>query len=568
MKRLIAFTLFLMTAMPLWASPPEPRLDIIRHVFGLSAEAQQQNFGGGGAATSFQLVGADLGTCAVGVVFFNTASGLFKGCATLNTPSQLGGGTAINATNNVLPKRSNATTFVDSSCTDNGTTFSCTEPLSTTGSVSTGSGCTPAASTASGGICMTEAATTGWTPTAGFSYLRASSTHAIFYSLNGGGELPVALLSATPAGGKCMQSTGTVGLIAEGANACGSSAYPITITGGVSGGIPCFTATTTESASGILNTNILVKGGGAGVCPTNSLATDDATQLVYTGTGGIEAPIFEATGTTAGFIDFAQGTTSAAVDPCNVATSICFQAPAAVTSYLVNLAGAAATGIPHYANAANVITETISAINLASADVTGNLPVAQVPASTGLLSGAWNCVNVTPVTTAGGSVTTDQNMQACTVPAATLNLIGKTLKVHSAGVYSTAAASTTAVSIETKLCTVSGCGSGTVVDVCDITSAAIGTLTISNDTWMTDCILSTQTAGASSVYERSGMLAIDLVVSNLAADSVFLDSNATAVTAPVIDNTGGLFLQIAVAFTVASASNVATGRSLVVESIQ
>lgn len=188
--------------------------------------------------------------------------------------------------------------------------------------------------------------------------------------------------------------------------------------------------------------------------------------------------------------------------------------------------------------------------------------------TTGLLAGAYNCINVTPVTTAGGSVTTDQNMQACTIPAGTLNLVGKTIKIHSAGVYTTAAASSAAMTLEAKLCTISGCATGTVVDLCDITSSTLGALTISNDTWSLDCTSSTQTAGASSAYERSGMLAIDLVVSNVAPDTVFLDSNATAVTSPVIDSTAQLFLQISGAFSAASASNVFTGRSLVVESIQ
>jgi hypothetical protein len=204
----------------------------------------------------------------------------------------------------------------------------------------------------------------------------------------------------------------------------------------------------------------------------------------------------------------------------------------------------------------------------AQGDKSGTLKATSLQTPTGNVSGVWNCINITPVTTSGGAVTTDQNMQACTIPAGTLNLVGKTLKIHTAGVYTTAAASSAAMTIEAKLCTVSGCSSGTVVDLCDITSSALGALTISNNTWELDCVASTQTAGVSSVYERSGKLAIDLVVSNVAPDTVFLDANATAVTAPTIDNTVQLFLQISGAFSAASASNVFTGRSLVVESIQ
>jgi hypothetical protein len=55
--------------------------------------------------------------------------------------------------------------------------------------------------------------------------------------------------------------------------------FPRTIVSGVSGGIPYFSSTTAESASGILNTNIIVKGGGAGAAPTNSSITDDAKNI-------------------------------------------------------------------------------------------------------------------------------------------------------------------------------------------------------------------------------------------------------------------------------------------------
>lgn len=46
---------------------------------------------------------------------------------------------------------------------------------------------------------------------------------------------------------------------------------------GVSGGIPCFTATNVISASVLQTTNMLMKGGGAGACPTPSTIFDDGT---------------------------------------------------------------------------------------------------------------------------------------------------------------------------------------------------------------------------------------------------------------------------------------------------
>lgn len=125
----------------------------------------------------------------------------------------------------------------------------------------------------------------------------------------------------------------------------GTPAYPLTITGGVSGGVVYANSTTQLTVSPALTSNVLTKGGGAGAAPTNSLFTDTGTAVTYTGTGGILSPIITANGTTAGFIDFPQGTTSTAVAPCNTATSICEQAPTAVTSYLVVKPGVAANGL-------------------------------------------------------------------------------------------------------------------------------------------------------------------------------------------------------------------------------
>ena len=47
-------------------------------------------------------------------------------------------------------------------------------------------------------------------------------------------------------------------------------AYPVTVTGGVSGGIPYFNSTTQESASALLAANGIVVGGGAGAAPSTS----------------------------------------------------------------------------------------------------------------------------------------------------------------------------------------------------------------------------------------------------------------------------------------------------------
>ncbi len=149
---------------------------------------------------------------------------------------------------------------------------------------------------------------------------------------------------------------------------------------------------------------------------------------------------------------------------------------------------------------------------------------------------------------------------AVTIPANQFNVVGRTLKVWLAGVYSTPAASTATITLKLKLCTVSGCGSGTVITLGTWTSSA-NPGTVTNNEWNVQADISTQTAGSSSVYESHGNMVIDLGATPGLADSIFSDTN-TAVSS-AIDSTGNLFLQSTIAFSAASGSNSATARQLV-----
>ena len=62
-----------------------------------------------------------------------------------------------------------------------------------------------------------------------------------------------------------------------------------------SGGVVCATSTTAISMTAALTSNVLPKGGGAGVCPTNSSVTDNATTVTTTDTGGYVAPVLSPT---------------------------------------------------------------------------------------------------------------------------------------------------------------------------------------------------------------------------------------------------------------------------------
>jgi fibronectin-binding autotransporter adhesin len=179
------------------------------------------------------------------------------------------------------------------------------------------------------------------------------------------------------------------------------------------------------------------------------------------------------------------------------------------------------------------------------------------------LSGAWVNTNVTPVTVSA-NVATDQLLMAATLPAGTLNRVGRSIRIWLAGVYSTPAASSATINIKAKLCTVSGCGSGTVISLASITSSA-NPGTVTNNAFNLSLVSTTQTAGASAAFEAHGVMGIDLGALTTAADSFFSDTNTA--TVGTIDSTAQLFLQITGAFSAASASNSLTQRQMISETI-
>jgi hypothetical protein len=178
------------------------------------------------------------------------------------------------------------------------------------------------------------------------------------------------------------------------------------------------------------------------------------------------------------------------------------------------------------------------------------------------------CANVTPVTTSGGNVTTDQNGMACSITAKSLNLAGRTIRIHVKSVYTTAAGNLAAITRKIKLCSVSGCGSGNVTTLATLLSTAqVGTIT--NNPIIVDLTATTQTAGVASRFEASGNMIIDLAATSVSAALNFPDQNITTLAGSPsdLDITAQIFIQSTVAFSISNASDVMTDRQMTVEII-
>jgi hypothetical protein len=146
----------------------------------------------------------------------------------------------------------------------------------------------------------------------------------------------------------------------------GTPAYPLTITGGVSGGVVYGSSSTQLTVSPAGTANVLMKWGGAGAAPANSSCDDGATTantLTCSDSAGISATGFTATGSGAGVVNFGQGPAHSAAT-----NSVGFQAPTTVSSaFLFTLPGAPAAGVLQATNA----TPSVLSVSTAGVPVGG-----------------------------------------------------------------------------------------------------------------------------------------------------------------------------------------------------
>ena len=237
-----------------------------------------------GNTTTVVFPGVPSGSCGLFTYFINGSNGDFYDCPA-GTPVKVGsssssGGTITScATSDAMPYYSAATTLTCDSLILSNTAGGLTAK-----SLSTGTGCTPAGATATGGVCMTDAASTGWTPTAGFSYIRADTTaNGFVCSQNGAAE-------AACAGGSAWS------VITAGANAA---------TGAFSTTAPwTFSVAGAASTPAINITGTPFVGSGTTSTPQLYLNGGTAPTTWSTGTGGTYFGINTITGFTGNFIDF------------------------------------------------------------------------------------------------------------------------------------------------------------------------------------------------------------------------------------------------------------------------
>ncbi len=161
--------------------------------------------------------------------------------------------------------------------------------------------------------------------------------------------------------------------------------------------------------------------------------------------------------------------------------------------------------------------------------------------------------NITAVT-ANANSTSDQALQEIALPAGFLNTLKQQTIFNSSGKFTIAVAQTPTLTFKVKLCTVSGCGSGTVVTLASIVTAA--TVAATDNPWNMTLTAGTSATGATGTLIVHGFASVDIGALATAAESVYNDGN-TAVSS-TIDLTAALFVDWTITTSTGSAGNTFT----------
>jgi hypothetical protein len=163
--------------------------------------------------------------------------------------------------------------------------------------------------------------------------------------------------------------------------------------------------------------------------------------------------------------------------------------------------------------------------------------------------------STTAVTVTNPTINTDTKMIELALPKGYLNTLGQGFLIRAGGLYSNTAATSPALTFNAKLCTVSGCGSGTVVGLGQIVSGTTSATATTNNTWVYTLFAITNATGATGNLLAKGDPGLTIDLSNVVSnpDTVYTDVNTA--TSSNIDLTAALFLDFTVAQSVAGASN-------------
>lgn len=167
-----------------------------------------------------------------------------------------------------------------------------------------------------------------------------------------------------------------------------------------------------------------------------------------------------------------------------------------------------------------------------------------------LLAPGATGANVTAVTVSANT-TGDQVLQEVAISPAALNTLALAFKIHGSGLLTIGTAQTPTLTFKVELCTVSGCGSGTVITLASMATAA--TVAATNNPWNLNLVGATSATGSTGTVLVHGSLAVDIGAVATLPEAVYNDGNTAA--SSTIDLTGALYMDFTVATSAGSTLN-------------
>lgn len=196
-------------------------------------------------------------------------------------------------------------------------------------------------------------------------------------------------------------------------------------------------------------------------------------------------------------------------------------------------------------------TGSVTTNNCAKFDASGNVVDAGGACGTATSSSAVS--NITPVTVTGTTSTSAQILQQLTIPAALFNILGAPFTYNASGIYSLVIGQTPTLTFTANLCTINGCGSGTVRALAVIVTPT--TTTATNNTWNIRLTISTTATGATGTVLTHGTAIVELTT---ASDLGTASSDSNTTSSGTIDLTSGLFIQLTVTTSTGNVGNSIT----------
>lgn len=242
------------------------------------------------------------------------------------------------------------------------------------------------------------------------------------------------------------------------------------------------------------------------------------------------------------------------------AVLVCFW----LSVFLLTGSGIVPAIVPALVPAANKTSTTSTVFALASSNALTASSAVCTNANGDMTTTACttNAVTSTTPTTVNTNTTNEQFLQELSLTAGYLNSAGRPFSIFGAGIYTTQTAQTPTLRFRVHLCTVSGCGSGTVITLIDITSGAT-TAASSSLNWSVNMVSTVATAGATGNLETHGYAVVDLGALTTVADTIYGDTNSAV--SGNIDLTAALFLDFSITFsTNAATANTMTQREGVI----